>query len=281
MSPYTLPDGNVQIAFSGGRTSAYMLHQILEANGALPDRARVLFTNTGRELPKTLDFVQECGQRWGVNIACLEYRAKQSGNGLEHGFAEVSFDQASQNGEPFIDVMRYFGYVPNMEADFCSHELKTRTARRYCTDVLCWEQWTTALGIRADEAGRVLKKQPKERYRVWYPMHADGVTKHDVALFWRKQPFDLQLANIKGKTPLGNCDGCFKKAESNRAALARDYPERAAWWAEQENRFGGEFRLGQPWGGLIRFVDRQGDWIFSDEASAAGVLCQADGGECT
>lgn len=32
-SPYTLPDGNVQIAFSGGRTSAYLLHQILDANG--------------------------------------------------------------------------------------------------------------------------------------------------------------------------------------------------------------------------------------------------------
>lgn len=28
--PYLLPDGNVQIAFSGGRTSGYMLHRILE-----------------------------------------------------------------------------------------------------------------------------------------------------------------------------------------------------------------------------------------------------------
>ena len=33
LAPYVLPEGNVQIAFSGGRTSAYMLHQILEANG--------------------------------------------------------------------------------------------------------------------------------------------------------------------------------------------------------------------------------------------------------
>ena len=34
-NPYQLPDGNVQISFSGGRTSAYMLHRILEANGDL------------------------------------------------------------------------------------------------------------------------------------------------------------------------------------------------------------------------------------------------------
>lgn len=57
MNPYRLPDGNVQIAFSGGRTSAYMLHKLLDANGGLPDRAVVTFQNTGREMPETLDFV--------------------------------------------------------------------------------------------------------------------------------------------------------------------------------------------------------------------------------
>ena len=36
-NPYLLPDGKVQIAFSGDRTSAYMLRQIIDANGGLPD----------------------------------------------------------------------------------------------------------------------------------------------------------------------------------------------------------------------------------------------------
>ena len=49
--PFILPDGNVQIAFSGGRTSGYMLHQILEANGGLTDRVEVTFQNTGRGMP--------------------------------------------------------------------------------------------------------------------------------------------------------------------------------------------------------------------------------------
>lgn len=275
--PYILPDGNVQIAFSGGRTSAYMLHQIMEANGGLPDRCQVIFTNTGREMPETIDFVQQCAQRWGVKIWALEYRAKHHGNKLAHGFEEVSLNNASMDGEPFIDVMRYFGFVPNMKADFCSHELKTRTAKRFCADRLGWKNWHTALGIRSDEKGRVLKVQPRERYRVWYPLNDAKVTKHDVALFWRKQPFDLRLQNIKGVTPLGNCDGCFKKSEAKRAALARDYPDRAAWWAEQEARFGVEFRLNQPWRAMIDYVDRQGDWIFNAE----DALCQKDDGECT
>jgi hypothetical protein len=74
---YILPDGNVQIAFSGGRTSAYMLHQIIEANGDLPDRVAVTFQNTGREMPQTLDFVQQCAARWGVRVIWLEHAPKK------------------------------------------------------------------------------------------------------------------------------------------------------------------------------------------------------------
>ena len=73
MTNYILPDGNIQISFSGGRTSGYMLHQILEANGSLPDRVQVLFANTGREMPETLEFVRECQERWGVKITWVEY----------------------------------------------------------------------------------------------------------------------------------------------------------------------------------------------------------------
>ena len=47
---FKLPNQNVQISFSGGRTSAYMLYKILEANNGLPDNAKVIFTNTGREM---------------------------------------------------------------------------------------------------------------------------------------------------------------------------------------------------------------------------------------
>ena len=51
---YGLPSGNVSIAFSGGRTSAYMLHEIMRANDGIPERCRIVFTNTGREMPETL-----------------------------------------------------------------------------------------------------------------------------------------------------------------------------------------------------------------------------------
>ena len=99
MNPYELPEDNVLISFSGGRTSGYMLHQILCANGDLPDRAKVTFANTGREMPETLDFVQECSDRWNVPITWLEYRKEKP------KFEVVSHNSASRDGEPFNQLI--------------------------------------------------------------------------------------------------------------------------------------------------------------------------------
>ena len=71
---YKLPDGNVLISFSGGRTSAFMLYKILEANNGLNENVKVVFANTGREMPETYDFVQRCCDEWGVTVTWLEYK---------------------------------------------------------------------------------------------------------------------------------------------------------------------------------------------------------------
>lgn len=280
-SPYLLPDGNVQISFSGGRTSGFMLHHISEANGGIPDRCEVVFTNTGREMPQTLDFVAEVGRRWGIGIVWLEFMSD------DPWFKIVGHNSASLDGEPFDALIDKKQYLPNQQTRFCTSELKMRPAKRYLI-WKGWENWTVALGIRADEPKRVKREPLKERWQQWYPLADAGITKRDVAAFWASQPFDLELPNIKGRTQMGNCDGCFLKSEAARAALARDYPERAAWWASAEARIGRlEASKGRPtdnaqfskrggWAELISFIDRQGDWAFDDEDR----LCQSDDGEC-
>lgn len=279
---YLLPEGNVQIAFSGGRTSAYMLHQILEANGGIPEgRCEVTFQNTGREMPETLDFVQECGERWGVRIVWLEYRPDAL------GFEEVSHNSASREGEPFEALIRKRKFLPNQQARFCTTELKVRTAKKYLRS-LGWEYWTNCIGLRADEQRRLKPEGVKikgDRWSVWQPLANAGVGKHDVALFWRRQAFDLRLPNVNGNSWLGNCDGCFLKSEANIAALAREYPERAAWWERMED-LASELTSGTAgtWSKrytraeLRDFMDRQGDAF--DTLIEVGALCQADDGEC-
>ena len=46
------------LAVSGGRTSMFMLRRYLDHHGGrLPEYAAPVFCNTGKEHPKTLDFV--------------------------------------------------------------------------------------------------------------------------------------------------------------------------------------------------------------------------------
>lgn len=263
LSPYVLPEGNVQIAFSGGRTSAYMLHQILEANGGLPGRVEVTFQNTGREMPETLEFVAEVGRRWGVMITWLEYRAAPP------FFEQVGSQAASRNGEPFEALIERRKFLPNQVARFCTIELKVRTAKRYLRS-LGWDYWTNCVGLRADEPHRLNKPAPKDRWTVWTPLATAGVSRHDVAAFWRAQSFDLQLANIAGSTPLGNCDGCFLKSEANVAALARDFPDRHAWWERMERRAGELWFAMTPWARLRRLVERDPELVAKLRGAYAG-----------
>ncbi len=282
--PYLLPEGNVQIAFSGGRTSAYMLRHILDANAGLPDRAVVTFQNTGREMPETLDFVQEVGSNWGVKIIWLEYRPTAP------LFEVVSHNSASRDGQPFDALIDKKQYLPNQQTRFCTIELKIRTAKRYLVS-LGWKHWINATGIRADEPSRLNKPAPKDRWTIWNPLAEAGVSRHDVAAFWQAQSFDLRLPNVGGNCWLGNCDGCFLKSEAHVAALSRDFPERAAWWERAEARIGAlETSKGRPKDNsqfskrysraeMRGFMDRQGDNF--DQLVQVGALCQQDDGECT
>jgi 3'-phosphoadenosine 5'-phosphosulfate sulfotransferase (PAPS reductase)/FAD synthetase len=266
---FLLPAGNVQIAFSGGRTSAFMLHEILEANGGLPARAAVTFQNTGREMPETLDFVSEVSARWGVPVAWLEYRP------MAPFFEIVNHNSASRDGEPFEALIRKKKYTPNQQTRFCTSELKVLASKRYLMS-LGWKHWTSCIGLRADEPHRLNKPKLKDRWTDWTPLAVAGIGKHHVTEFWSRQPFDLQLPNINGRNWLGNCDGCFLKSEANIAAFTRDYPERAAWWERAEMIGGGSFSKRYSRAGMRRYIEQQGDWALSTQ----GALCQKRDGEC-
>jgi 3'-phosphoadenosine 5'-phosphosulfate sulfotransferase (PAPS reductase)/FAD synthetase len=79
------------ISFSGGRTSAYMLWRVLQANNGLPDDTIVCFANTGKEEEATLEFVRDCEKNWGVEIHWLEYTKNKT-------FQRVDFETACRGG---------------------------------------------------------------------------------------------------------------------------------------------------------------------------------------
>lgn len=270
-------DGPTCISFSGGRTSAYMLWRVLQANSGLPAEASVCFANTGKEEEATLEFVRECSERWSVPIVWLEYLDSA-------GVGVVDFYSASRNGEPYEAVIaQRGGYLPNRVARYCSSELKTRTMHRYLRSI-GWMEWDTFIGIRSDEPRRVAKfrsnPHPETKSEeVHMPLVSVGIGAADVGQFWREQPFDLRLPNNNGKTMHGNCDLCFLKPAAQVLSLISEKPERAIWWAAQEEKAdavagsAARFRDDRPgYAEMLKFAQDQRD-IFDHAEEAISCLC--------
>lgn len=242
MSPYRIP-GPACISFSGGRTSAYMLRQIVDAwDGTLPEDVLVTFANTGKERDETLDFVDRVEREWSIPIAWLEYREGAP------GFEVVGHNSASRKGEPYSGLIGKKQFLPNPVMRFCTTELKIRPIKKYLMS-RGFEHWTMVLGLRADEPRRIAKATApnKERWDVAVPLARAGATEQTVNEFWKAQPFDLQLRPHEG-----NCDLCFLKARGTLAEIIRRNPARADWWVEQERVRQATFRSDRPSYAAIR-----------------------------
>jgi 3'-phosphoadenosine 5'-phosphosulfate sulfotransferase (PAPS reductase)/FAD synthetase len=261
------------ISFSGGRTSAYMLWRVLQAHQmSLPDEAIVCFANTGKEDEATLRFVQDCSDRWNVEIHWVEFQD------ADPAFRRVSFETASRNGEPFEALIKKRNYLPNPVTRFCTAELKIRTIHKYLKS-LGWDhnEQMDWVGMRADEQRRAAKIADKSRI----PLVTAGITKEDVGAFWKAQPFDLGLPNNNGVTMHGNCDLCFLKGGAQVLSLIAEKPERGIWWAKMEalalalasKPSGAVFRSDRPsYASMIQFAADQTD-MFDKNEEAIACFC--------
>jgi 3'-phosphoadenosine 5'-phosphosulfate sulfotransferase (PAPS reductase)/FAD synthetase len=243
------------ISFSGGRTSAYMLWRVLQANGGLPEEAIVAFANTGKEDEATLAFVHRCATGWGVPIVWLEYQAEAP------KFRQVTFETASRAGEPFEALIKKRNYLPNMVARFCTAELKVLSIDRYLKSIGV-DEYVSMVGIRADEPRRVAKMRANKDVKLM-PLAAAGVTEKDVWDFWNGHDFDLDLPKVNG---ISNCDLCFLKGANIIMGLIAQKPERAVWWAKMESDIGGLFRSDRPSYQSMMKYNKDQTTLFGDES---------------
>ena len=108
-------DGPTIISVSGGRTSAFMLRQVLDAHGgSLPTDVVAVFCNTGLEHAATYEFLRDISERWGCPIVWLEYERQANA----HGFKIVDFESADRTGKPFSDIITARGMLPNPRMRF-------------------------------------------------------------------------------------------------------------------------------------------------------------------
>jgi len=254
VNPFHIYEPSV-ISFSGGRTSGYMLYRIIEEHGGrLPDYVHVVFANTGREMPETLDFVEHCAKAWHVDIVWVELsdyfkagvytKGRHKGKPIYKATTKiVNHATASRNGEPFEILLRRRNYLPNVVQRFCTSELKIRRIGQYLETIGTIEN--QYIGIRADEARRAAKiKGKREQGReMVLPLYDARIIARDIGVFWKAQPFDLQLPNNDGVTDWGNCDLCFLKGYDKKMSIIRARPDLAEWWIKQEREISGRHEV--------------------------------------
>jgi 3'-phosphoadenosine 5'-phosphosulfate sulfotransferase (PAPS reductase)/FAD synthetase len=189
----------------------------------------VTFQNTGKEMPQTLEFINQCDKRWNLNIVWLEYRKPAT-------FQVVTYETASRQGEPFNQLLEQRpSAIPNQQFRFCTTELKIQTLRRYLKSIGI-KQYTSFNGIRYDEPRRWAKINATD-LDIELPLVKWKTTKPDVLNWWKEQPFDLMV-----NEPYGNCDGCFLKGKGKLSIIAKEKPELFDWWIKHETESGNTFK---------------------------------------
>lgn len=286
--------GPTCLSFSGGRTSAYMLWRVLQAN-TKEDIARwlvVCFANTGLEHEATLRFVKACAEHWGATVVWVEYRDDEA------GFALVDFETASRNGEPFEAIIRKRKYLPNPVTRFCTVELKIRSIYKYLRSLGLFEaddaEVDMMVGIRADEPRRIAKMRNGKHSETTklvnqLALAEAGVSVGDVGAFWKAQPFDLELASYGGRTLEGNCVLCFlKPAKQVQSLIAKDnrYPVfyiKAEEMAQSSGTAAGDgarFRMDRPsYAQMLAYVQSQRD-MFTDVEEQLVAAATEPGIDC-
>lgn len=226
---------NLLVSFSGGRTSAFMLKWIYD-NWQDQYNLLTVFANTGKEEPETLDFVQECADRWSIDIVWVEaVHRNQNGNPFSKmGWAVrakvVDYNTCSRNGEPFEQMLSVLG-IPSTNAPFCSDQLKRKVIEDYCRQI-GFKDYYKAIGIRADEVDRV---NPKFREnKILYPLISNHpMTKNMVLDWWSQNDFNLNV-----HPDLGNCNACWKKDIKRLMRIAKNQPKVYDWWQDMTDKYG-------------------------------------------
>jgi 3'-phosphoadenosine 5'-phosphosulfate sulfotransferase (PAPS reductase)/FAD synthetase len=194
--------------FSGGKTSAYMVIHYWKPGDL------VIFTDTGREHPKTYKFIHDFEAHENIPVIKISYK-----------------DSAT----PFDTLLaeKKHKVIPNRVKRMCTVELKMKTCKRYLRSIGIRE-FNNFIGFRADEPLRIKRRVQKfKRVHDKFPMYYDGITKPVINEYWKNKPYNLEIPAI-----LGNCTLCFMKGKNAIINILASYPELAEPWVKDEEKVG-------------------------------------------
>lgn len=211
---------------SGGYSSIMMAIKVREW---FPDHD-ILYAmaNTSKEREESLVFMDKCDKLYGLNLVWLEARFHKKGVGVT--YEVTNFNNLKRQGEIYESGIKKHG-IPNKANKWCNRDLKLEILRKYANDFFGKDNYSVAVGLRADEMDRVRKNYKTNN--IFYPLMDKGIRKVDRNKFWKDQPVQINLPAYKG-----NCDVCFAKSQRKLMTILKEEPDRGLWWARMVELYG-------------------------------------------
>ena len=217
---------NIFCSVSAGYSSVMMAIMLPKW---FPDHKIInVMANTSKEREESLEFMDKCDKHYKLNLVWVEAEFHEKGTGVTPNI--VTYENLKRNGEIFEQGIKKLG-IPNKENKWCNRDMKLEALRKYADSVFGKNDYSVAVGIRADEMDRV-RKDYKEN-NVFYPLMDRGISSKDRNRFWKDQPIKITIPAYKG-----NCDMCFAKSNRKLMTILKEEPDKVDWWDKMIKTYG-------------------------------------------
>lgn len=221
-----LDNKNILCTVSAGYSSILMA---LLVRKLYPDHDILyVMANTSRERDESLDFMNECDKHYKLNLIWLQAVINQEkGKGTE--FRITEYENLKRNGEIFESGIQKYG-IPCKFNKWCNRELKLVPIKKFADSIFGANNYSIAIGIRADEMDRV--SSSVKTNNIFYPLIDQGIDTRFRNRFWSMQPIQIKIPAFKG-----NCDMCFEKSIRKLMTVAKEDCNLTEWWGEMESKY--------------------------------------------
>jgi 3'-phosphoadenosine 5'-phosphosulfate sulfotransferase (PAPS reductase)/FAD synthetase len=216
---------NIFCSVSAGYSSVMMAVMIREW---YPDHNIVFaMANTSKERIESLEFMNECDKYFAFNMSWIETIFNPRGEGVS--YRVVNFSELKTNGEIFEEGIKKLG-IPCKINKWCNRDMKINPLKKFADDVFGVDNYSIAVGLRADEFDRI--KKDYKTNNTFYPLMERNITTRERNKFWANQPIQIKIPAFKG-----NCDMCFEKSNRKLMTTIVEEPDKAIWWDEMEEKY--------------------------------------------
>ena len=118
------------VSFSGGRTSAYLVHLMEQRRKKENIEVEYVFMDTGAEHPKTYEFIKKCVEYFDIDLTVLKTKINEE-MGIGPTFEVHDLNSIGWDLSVFKKLTKKYGNPYNPGGGFCTDKLKTVTFNKY------------------------------------------------------------------------------------------------------------------------------------------------------